>query len=166
MLAAASWVALVTGVPIACFTGAPASPDAGPDGEAGCGSFFCLDATPSVDPFGDAALALRMRSLAGSVSCQGQPEQSCHSSLQGNTNLAIDLDAAAYSIFGLINVPSSELPDVLRVEPFHPETSYLYWKVTGDPRILDGSLIMPASSGVVDPRIVALVGPWIEAGAP
>jgi hypothetical protein len=158
----ASWLTA-----FACFTAGPEVPDGGGEAsaDASCGAFGC-DVAPSIDPFGDAALPLRIRSLFQGTTCAGAPENQCHAGATGNTTLDLDMDAANYSIFGLVNVASSELPDVLRVEPFHPESSYLYWKVTGDPRILDGSLTMPASTDTVDPRIVAMVGPWIEAGAP
>jgi hypothetical protein len=94
----------------------------------------------------------------------------------GNTTLTLDPTTADYDAYGLIDIPSSQMPDVLRVSPFHPESSYLYWKVTGDPRVMfDGGNetgAMPLAdpddptSGVVDPCVAALIGPWIEAGAP
>jgi hypothetical protein len=127
--------------------------------------FTCMDSGGVDWHDTDAALSLRARALFANT-CAGGPETGCHSESAGGTDLLVN----DTSSFGIINIPSSEEPDVLRVEPFHPESSYLYWKVSDDPRILDGSLIMPAItpaiSGTVDPDIVNLVGPWIEAGAP
>lgn len=136
----------VTVVTLAC-----SAPSAAPD--AGC--VFCNDA--AVDPFGDAALGLRTRALFGGT-CAGGPESGCHFEHAANLGLMLDPDGG-----DLIDVPSSELPGVLRVVPFDAGASYVFWKVTGDPRIDGGQ--MPLSE-TFDPRIPALVGAWIEAGAP
>jgi hypothetical protein len=170
------WLGVVAVLPFACFSGDDSgNPDASGDAtvdatsDGACGAFGC-DEIVIINPFdSDASLGLRARALLDQT-CSGGPERGCHSEFAGNTTLTLDPTAPMYSTYGIINIPSSELPDVLRVEPFHPESSYLYWKVSGDPRILDGSLIMPAvdptTSGTVNPQIVGLIGPWIEAGAP
>jgi hypothetical protein len=123
----------------------------------------------------DASLALRARATFDQT-CTGDPESGCHLVRAGNTTLTLDPTTADYDAYGLIDIPSSQMPDVLRIAPFHPESSYLYWKVSGDPRVMfDGGNetgTMPLAdpndpmSGVVDPCVVALIGPWIEAGAP
>ena len=115
------------------------------------------DAAPPVDPFGDASPELRVRALF-SQTCAGGPESGCHSTGAANFTARLDPDGG-----DVVGVPATEMPGLLRVERFHPERSYLYWKVSNDPRI-DGG-VMPASTGY-DPRIPALIGPWIEAGAP
>jgi hypothetical protein len=123
-----------------------------------------------IDPCGDASLALRARATFDKT-CYGGTESGCHSDHAGNTALAVD-PIADYDAYGLINVPSSEMPDVLRVVPFHPESSYLYWKITGDVRRKAGTGIMPLGvsndedSGSVVPCVVDTLGPWIESGAP
>ncbi len=155
-------------VSIACFTsGQPDGGDAAFDG--GCNSAFGCDEFTVVDPCGDASLAIRARALFIG-SCTKDSEQGCHFIGAGGTTLSLDLDAANYAKVGIIDVPSSEVPDVLRVEPFHPESSYLYWKVSGDPRILDGSFIMPAITPTQGGTVVVcyeeLIQAWIEAGAP
>lgn len=110
-----------------------------------------------IDPFGDASLGVRARALLAQT-CSGGPESGCHSDHPANYGAMLDPDGG-----DTVNVPSTEMPGLLRVEPFHPERSYMFWKVSADPRI-DGG-VMPASTGY-DPRIPALIGPWIEAGAP
>ena len=55
------------------------------------------------------------------------------------------------------------MPPMVRVKPFAPDQSYLYWKVVPDPRIDGGA--MPLNFPF-DPRIPALINEWIEAGAP
>ena len=134
---------------VACNGGA-APEDAGTDA-----SLFGDSST--IDPFGDAAPALRVRALFAQT-CRGGPESGCHSSAPANFTATLDPDGG-----DVVGVPATEMPGLLRVEPYHPERSYLYWKVSNDPRI-DGG-VMPASTGY-DPRIPALIGPWIEAGAP
>jgi hypothetical protein len=129
--------------------------DAGDAGAEGGNPFF--DAAPLVDPFGDASLALRTRALFAQT-CGGGPESGCHTDHAAGWGAVLDPDGG-----DTVNVASTEIPSMLRVEPGHPERSYVYWKVSADPRI-DGG-VMPLSTGY-DPRIPALIGPWIEAGAP
>lgn len=142
------WLAL-----LGC-NGAVEAPDAGDGGD---GGFAFYDAAPLIDPYGDASLALRARALLGQT-CMGGPESGCHIDHAASYSALLDPDGG-----DTVNVASTEIPSMLRVEPFHPERSYLYWKVANDPRI-DGG-VMPKSSGY-DPRIPAVIGPWIEAGAP
>jgi hypothetical protein len=162
-----AWLGGVVVTPVACFSSGPATPDAASDAafDSACSSVFGCDEFAIIDwRHGDASIGVRARAMLDQR-CSGGSETGCHAEFAGKTNLSL-----TDPTFGIINVASSQLPDVLRVEPFHPDTSYLYWKVTADPRILDGSLIMPALpgllNGTVDPDVVALVGPWIEAGAP
>jgi hypothetical protein len=115
------------------------------------------DSSSFVDPFGDAALATRTRALFAQT-CSGGPESGCHSDHAANFTATLDPDGG-----DVINVPSTEMPGVVRVEPYRPDQSYLYWKVSGDPRIDGGT--MPKSTGY-DPRIDSLINAWIEAGAP
>lgn len=110
-----------------------------------------------VDPFGDASLALRTRALFAQT-CNGGPESGCHADHAANFTATLDPDGG-----DVVGVAATEMPALLRVEPYHAERSYLFWKVTGDPRIDGGT--MPLGAGF-DPRIGALIGPWIEAGAP
>jgi hypothetical protein len=62
----------------------------------------------------------------------------------------------------IVNVPSTERPELVRVAPGRPGDSYLFLKLVGDGGI-DGA---PMPGGTSDPRMVALFGAWIEAGAP
>jgi hypothetical protein len=63
----------------------------------------------------------------------------------------------------LIDVPSTQRPELPRVAPGDPWRSYLFLKVLGDGGI-DGAPMPPSSAP--DPRIPAVVYAWIEAGAP
>jgi hypothetical protein len=62
----------------------------------------------------------------------------------------------------IVGVPSTERPDLVRVAPGVPGESYLWLKLVGDGGIEGG----PMPGGASDPRLVALFGAWIEAGAP
>jgi hypothetical protein len=125
-------------------------------GETGDGGITFGDAS-FVDPFGDAEAAIRVRALF-SQTCSGGPESGCHTDHAANFTATLDPDGG-----DMIGVPSTEMPGLVRVEPYHSEKSYLFWKVSGDPRIDGGT--MPLSTGY-DARIAALVGAWIDAGAP
>ncbi len=145
----------------ACFTtgdtsdaGDASTPDAS---EAGC-TAFCVDSGPFVDPFGDASLGVRTRALFRQT-CAGGPESGCHSEKAANLTLTLDPDGG-----DVINVLATEMPSMVRVKPFAADQSYLFWKVEPDPRIDGGS--MPLNATPFDPRIPALIGDWIEAGAP
>ena len=111
-----------------------------------------------VDPFdGDASLAARVGALVV-TRCAGGPETACHATGVGGTHL--DLGPGG----DVVGVPSMERPDLVRVQPFEPAKSYMFAKVAGDGGIEGGR--MPLDTPDFDARIPALVGAWIEAGAP
>lgn len=152
------WFAAIL-IVVGCFTantGDDAGADAG-DAAKDTSCVFCNDAGTSIDPFGDAALGLRTRSLFGST-CSSGPESGCHFEHAANFTATLDPDGG-----DVINVLSTEMPPMVRVAPFDAGGSYLFWKVTGDPRIDGGQ--MPLNE-TFDPRIPALIGEWIDAGAP
>jgi hypothetical protein len=195
-----AWLTVTWTVTFACSTS-----DGGDAGDAtangtdgGCSGFNCTDAHV-IDPCGDASLAIRARAMFDQT-CSGGSETACHIEFAGGTNLEVDRDGAPWPYdfasceadpgcisrcpegCGIINVPADQMPDVMLVMPFHPESSYLYWKITGDPRIAPDSGTMPLynasdpTSGSVDcvahPSnngclcTVETIGPWIEAGCP
>jgi len=154
--AVATWAFLSVSMLLACYQAVEQPSDGGIADARTDGGFIFADSAPPVDPFGDAALALRTRALL--QTCRGGPESGCHGDSAADFTATLDPDGG-----DIVGVASTEMPGVLRVERFHPENSYLFWKVSGDPRIDGGT--MPLSTGF-DPRIPELVGPWIEAGAP
>jgi hypothetical protein len=133
-----------------CGRTVPSAPDAGPE------LVDFADAEASVDPFGDAGIAPRARALLGR--CAGGPESGCHVANAGGMRLPDDPSAT-----NLIDVPSTQRPELPRVAPGDPWRSYLFLKVLGDGGI-DGAPMPPSSAP--DPRIPAVVYAWIEAGAP
>jgi hypothetical protein len=139
---------------VGCGTKA-AAPATEVDGGSGNGLFGGNAGTP-IDPYDpDAALPARIEALFSS--CAGGPEQVCHGSGAGNLTLRLGPGG------DVVGVPSFERPDLLRVEPFAPESSYLYLKVQGDGGIDGGQMPL---GGTFDPRRLDLVASWIEAGAP
>jgi hypothetical protein len=61
------------------------------------------------------------------------------------------------------DVPSAELPAYDRVEPGNADDSYLYMKVTADPRISGDP--MPAQGSPLTAGQLDLLRQWIEQGA-
>lgn len=120
--------------------------DAAADADPFVGTGSVYDSDASVG----AKVAIVLRGCDGVESCHGQ-------SAAGLTFPPGD------EAVNLVGVPSTEMPDVLRVAPFDPDHSYLYAKTELDGSI-DGSR-MPQGAAF-DPRLPALVHAWIEAGAP
>jgi hypothetical protein len=86
---------------------------------------------------------------------------SCHggSSPQEGQNLTA---GQAYS--NIVNVASREIPSYFRVKPFSSDSSYLYMKITGDPRIASGTAEMP-KGGSLQASDIQTIKNWIDQGA-
>jgi hypothetical protein len=84
----------------------------------------------------------------------------CHtgSSPQQGMNLS-----RGQSYSNIVNVPSQERPDLLRVSPNEPERSYLLKKIRGDPDIV--GVRMPLGRPHLSDELIDLVRTWIEQGA-
>jgi hypothetical protein len=134
-----------------CSPDASDASDASDGGASEGGAFICLTC---IDAQSDASLLQKVEGVLGSI-C-GNPD-GCHGGGQ-----------PPFSITGgddfhlLINVPSTERPDMVRVKPGDPADSYLYLKVACEGGI-DGSCMPP---GAPQPSLVTLFHDWIEAGAP
>jgi hypothetical protein len=125
---------------------------AGDDAEGGCG-FGCADA------MADVSLAMRAQ-VSLQRTCTGQVgEQFCHQLDAGGMTLRTSGD----NFPQIIDVPSSEVPSMVRVRPGRPPDSYLYLKLVGDGGIEGGR--MPFG-GPYDAGVAELFQAWIEAGAP
>jgi hypothetical protein len=142
MRSAAALIVLLTGCGA---SHAAAEADAG-----GANCFLCFDA-------GDAGLPGEIKGTLRLTCAVGGVELACHGVGSGGMTLGTANDFAQ-----IVNVPSTERPGLVRVAPGRPSDSYLYLKLVGDGGI-DGA---PMPGGMTDPRLVALFGAWIEAGAP
>ena len=83
----------------------------------------------------------------------------CHSGTTptGGQNLSAGV---AYS--NIVNVKSTEMSNLYRVEPSNSDSSYLYWKITGDPRIT--GVNMP-KVGSISSQQIQTIKDWIDQGA-
>jgi hypothetical protein len=117
-----------------------------------------------LDPNGD-LLGPCLPDTTISFSCDIQPifDRSCSCHLGAGAPHGLDLSGGK-SYGNLVNVPSAELSSLDRVEPVEPDTSYLAWKIEGDPRILGGR--MPLGGPYLDNQTIALIRKWILQGAP
>lgn len=82
---------------------------------------------------------------------------SCHGVSSGGLTLN-----AEKSYTELLDEPSSEIPEMMRVVPGDPDSSYLMWKLEGRDGIIDDP--MPPG-GALDEVRLAAVRQWIEEGA-
>ncbi len=110
---------------------------------------------PPVDP---SATFTRVQSKVFTTSCAFS---GCHGS--AGTQAGLNLTAgAAYA--NLVNVPSTEIASIDRVEPEAPDQSYLYMKVTGAPGIIGSR--MPLGLPELTSDQTELIRNWILRGAP
>jgi hypothetical protein len=77
--------------------------------------------------------------------------------------LGLDL-SAGNARDNLVNVPSAEMPDLLRVQPGAPNSSYLVWKIEGRPDIVGER--MPRGRPPLSEEQIQLIREWIADGAP
>ncbi len=84
----------------------------------------------------------------------------CHVGAAAPQGLRLD---AANSYALLVNVPSEEVPGLMRVNPGNPDQSYLVQKIEGTAAV--GGR-MPLGGAPLPQDRIALVRQWIAAGAP
>lgn len=85
----------------------------------------------------------------------------CH--VSPGAPLGLDLSSVSASRANTVDVPSGEVPSLMRVAPGNAPDSYLYRKVSGDPTIQGDP--MPALGGPLNAAELALLRSWIEQGA-
>ena len=84
----------------------------------------------------------------------------CHIGANAPQGLRLD---AANSYAMLVNVASSEVPNLLRVNPGNPDQSYLVQKIQGNAAV--GGR-MPLGQAALPQDRIDLIRQWIAAGAP
>jgi len=84
----------------------------------------------------------------------------CHQG--GSPPMGLDLSSGE-ALANILGVPSAERPEFDRIEPFNATDSYLYMKVSGDPRILGDP--MPAQGSALSSQRLQLLEDWIDEGA-
>lgn len=91
--------------------------------------------------------------------CAGQ-ESGCHAGGAAGMTLG---EGEAHDFAQIVNVPSTERPDLLRVEPGAPERSWLYLKVSNATDAGVETAMPFGTNG--DPAFAAEVRTWILGGA-
>jgi Bacterial Ig-like domain len=85
----------------------------------------------------------------------------CHIGAGAPQGLQLD---AAHSYNLLVGVPSVEQPNLLRVKPSDPASSYMLHKIEGAPGIVGGQ--MPLGETPLPQATIAAISQWITNGAP
>ena len=85
----------------------------------------------------------------------------CHIGASAPEGLQLD---AAHSYNLLVGVPSAERPDLLRVNPGNPDTSYMVLKIEGASGIVGGQ--MPFGETPLPQATIDAIRQWITNGAP
>lgn len=125
---------------------------------AGCGDQKPLPTEPGGEgPDDPTATFSRVQDEVFTVSCAFA---GCHAGAAPQAGM--DLSAgAAYA--ATVGVPSSQRPDLARIQPFDPAASYIVKKLMGDPDIVGSP--MPLSGGFTQAQF-DLLEAWIRRGAP
>lgn len=85
----------------------------------------------------------------------------CHAG--SGAPFGLDLSSVQTSGANLVGVPSAEAPSLNRIEPWNAADSYLYRKITADPRIQGDP--MPLQGGPLGAADLDLIATWIDQGA-
>lgn len=86
----------------------------------------------------------------------------CHSVESDSAHLALTTDS---SYANLVNIPSSQVPRLDRVEPFLPGSSYLVHKLQGTQQGVGGSGAQMPKGGHPDESFILQIKEWITSGA-
>jgi len=86
----------------------------------------------------------------------------CHTGGGVALPTVMNLTSAQASFDNLVNIPSLEVPGVIRVLPGDPDNSYLVHKLEGTAAVGDR---MPLGGNPLDPAIIADIRQWITDGA-
>jgi len=101
----------------------------------------------------------RLTDSAGRNACVN-----CHTTAGGRIPpQGLDLSGDAHAM--LVNVPSREKPELMRVKPGDPENSYLIHKMEGRPGIVGRPMPFNGPPYLTEGQI-RIVKRWIEIGAP
>lgn len=105
----------------------------------------------------DTATFSRVEGEVFAVSCA---ISGCHTGAAPQAGMDLS-PGAAYG--ATVGVPSSERPDLNRIEPFAPDASYLIKKVRGDADVVGSP--MPLTGALTGDQFQLLVD-WVQRGAP
>jgi hypothetical protein len=83
----------------------------------------------------------------------------CHAGASAPEGMILE-EGRAYDM--IVNVPSGEVPTLMRVAPGDPDNSYLFHKISGTQEVGDR---MPLGLPPLDAETIAAIRQWIEDGA-
>lgn len=115
----------------------------------------CDDDNPA-EPTGPTLAEVQEQVFAQSCTSVG-----CHAGSSPAASLSLE-EGNAYD--NLVNVASTEVPSLLRVDPGNADDSYLYIKLIGGERMAPGTFQMPIGQELPSEDI-ELVRQWINEGA-
>ena len=121
-------------------------------GSISCGGDDVLAPPPGIEP--------TLTSIQTSVFTPSCALPGCHAPPSPQRGMDLSEGMAHANV---VNVPSGEQPQLNRVTPANPNDSYLYMKVTGDPRILGSR--MPRGAAPLTSEALEAIRSWIESGA-
>jgi hypothetical protein len=87
----------------------------------------------------------------------------CHFGSGNELPFSMNLNSAEASFDSLVNVPSEQVPGLLRVKPDNPDDSYLIHKLEGTQAVGDR---MPQGGPFLDAATIQGIRGWIADGAP
>lgn len=126
---------------------------------AGCGELVDLPTEPGGggEPIDPTATFTRVQNEIFTPTCG---RVACHDAIGHQSNQILTVGNAYANI---VNVPSVEMPQLMRVKPNDPANSYLYRKITGAGITGDR---MPLSLPPLSDAQIKLIRDWIRRGAP
>lgn len=134
-----------------------------PDASTTCNG-FCIDAqTFDVPTCSDASLACVVATHLY-TSCAGPTEPNCHGGDNNPANFKLLADPEQTLAMQLVDADSTERTDWKRVNPGHPEISWIIAKLRNDKDAGVEAAMPKGTEG--DPAFADLVEKWILAGAP
>jgi hypothetical protein len=84
----------------------------------------------------------------------------CHAGASAPLGFSLE---ASVSYGNLVNVQSVEVPELMRVRPGQPDSSYLVWKIEGTSGIAGGR--MPSGLSPLSAEEIQAIRDWIADGA-
>ncbi len=84
----------------------------------------------------------------------------CHTGASAPQGLVLDEGVARQN---LVSVPSRQMPNIVRVQPGDPDSSYLVWKIEGRSEIIGGR--MPFQLPPLPAEQIDAIRGWITGGA-
>lgn len=117
----------------------------------------CVDDTGNGDGNGS---PVSLASIQSSIFTPTCAVNGCHNSSSSQAGLTL---TSGQSFSNLVNVPSTQIPNLNRVTPNDPEASYLVKKLRGDPGISGAR--MPFGGSPLSSAQLNSIVQWIQSGA-